>query len=64
MEHSLDKPLKVIDKPDISTFFLEHREKFRAFMEKYGGKDLNNLGAEPLGVTSISTVNGSQFKKY
>ena len=64
MEHSLGKPLKVIDKPDISTFFLEYREQVRAFMEKYGGKDLNNLSAEPLGVTSISTVNGSQFKKY
>lgn len=64
MEHSLGKPLKVIDKPDISTFFLEYRERVRAFMEKYEEKDLNNLGAEPLEVTSISTVNGSQFKKH
>lgn len=64
IEHSLGKPLKVIDKPDISTFFLEYREKVRADMEKYGRKDLNNPGAEPLEVTSISTVNGSQFKKY
>ncbi|MFT4314950.1 MAG: hypothetical protein AB3P11_07915 [Wolbachia pipientis] len=64
IEHSLGRPLKVIDKPDISTFFLEYREKVRAHMEKHGRKDLNNPGAEPLEVTSISTVNGSQFKKY
>lgn len=64
MEHSLGKSLKVIDKLDISTLFLERRKKVHAFMEKCEEKDLNNLGAEPLEVTSISTVNGSQFKKY